>query len=49
MALVGGYAHPLILLTDAVEAENPILAMDALALNYIDYSPLAKCFDIPET
>lgn len=45
---MGGFAHPLILLTDAVELGNSTLAMDALALACIDYNPMAKLLDMPE-
>lgn len=47
-ALVGGFAHPLILLTDAVESQNSTLAMDALALACVDYSAMAKLLELPE-
>jgi hypothetical protein len=47
-ALVGGFAHPLILLTDAVELGNPTLAMNALTLACVDYTPMAKPLGMPE-
>jgi hypothetical protein len=43
--LIGGYAHPFILLADAVELGSPVLAMDSLALTCVDYGPLSHILD----
>jgi len=40
--LVGGYAHPLIMLADSVELGSPTLAFDALALAAVDWNPLKE-------
>ena len=45
--LTGGFAHPFILLSDAVELGSPILAADALALTATDYNALAKVLELP--
>lgn len=45
--LVGGYAHPWLMLADAVELGSGTLAMDALALVAVDYSGLSKLLEVP--
>ncbi|KAL1905868.1 hypothetical protein Sste5344_008389 [Sporothrix stenoceras] len=46
-SLVGGFAHPWLMLADAVELGSGILAMDALALVAVDYSLLSRLLDVP--
>ncbi|KAE9373202.1 hypothetical protein N431DRAFT_503931 [Stipitochalara longipes BDJ] len=45
--LVGGFGHPLILLADAYEMNSSDLAVEALALNAIDYNALHQVLEIP--
>ncbi|PMD37947.1 hypothetical protein L207DRAFT_400116, partial [Hyaloscypha variabilis F] len=45
--LIGGFGHPLILLADAYEMNSSDLAVEALALNAVDYNALHKVLEIP--
>ena len=51
ISLVGGFAHPFLLLADAIELGSSTLAMDSLALAAVDYSPLSKLLEatLPES
>lgn len=40
--LVGGFGHPVIQVSDAFELQSPYLAVEALAMNAIDYNDLHK-------
>lgn len=45
--LIGGFAHPWLLLADAIELGSETLAMDTLALIAVDYSGLSKMLEMP--
>ena len=44
---IGGFAHPLILLSDAIELADAKLAVEALALTAVDYNPLHALLEAP--